>query len=100
MKLRHKIPLVIAAFTLFYIQLPWMYGQCAQSDADCTVFVDLINWTRMGIYSGNGLWNTGSGEEQIPTISDYIRINQNFILTMIVTPSAIIAGIVLWDKRK
>ncbi len=46
-------------------------------------------------------WNgTVQETEQNHTIYDYLKINQNFILTMIVTPSAIISGIVIWDKRK
>jgi len=100
MKTRYKIILVIGLFALFYVQVPWMYKQCSSYDTDCTLFVNLMNWTRMGIFSDGGIWNTGDGTEQEPIITDYLRINQNFILTMLVTPSVIITAIVLWDKRR
>lgn len=37
---------------------------------------------------------------EISTIDDYLRNNQNFILSMIIFPSGLIGAVVIWDKRK
>lgn len=101
MKTRYKIIIVIGIFVLFYVQLPLMWKQCDEVGADCTVLMNLMHWTRMGMFSHDLEWSgTADGIEQDHTIGDYLRINQNFVLTMIAAPLTIIAGIVIWDKRK
>lgn len=102
MKTRYKIAMVIGIFALFYVQLPLMWKQCDEAGVDCTVLMNMMHWTRMGIFSSGGMeWSgTADGWEQNHTVYDYIRINQNFILTMVSAPLAIIAAIVIWDKRK
>ena len=56
----------------------------------------------MGIFSSGDLEWSGTVQEteQNHTLYDYLEINQRFALTMVVTPCAVIAGIVIWDKRK
>lgn len=100
MKTRYKILMVIGIFALFYVQVPWMFKQCDETGADCTVFINLMNWTRMGVFVNDTIWDSGSENTENHTVFDYLRINQNFILTMIVLPSSIIACVVVWDKRK
>ena len=102
MKTRYKIAIMIGIFALFYVQLPIMWKQCDDSGADCTVLANLMNWTRMVIFSNETIEWSGTVQEveQNSTVHDYLRINQNFILTMIIAPSAIISVIVIWDKKK
>ena len=56
----------------------------------------------MGVFSNDDIeWNGSSeGIGQNHTSQDYLEINQNFVLTMIMVPCLIISGIVIWDKRK
>ena len=102
MRTRYKIIAVIGIFTLFYVQLPLIWQQCNGTGTDCTILTTLMNWTRMEIFSSGAIeWNgTAQWNQQNQTIYDYLEINQNFILTMIVVPTAIIFGIMIWDTRK
>ena len=102
MKTRYKIGIVIAVFAVFYVQLPLMYHICAESDDDCTALVNLMNWTRMGVFSNDHIeWSSTSDRiEENETFQDYLEINQSFILTMVVIPSAIIVLLVIMDKKK
>jgi len=73
--------------------------------------MELMRVTRLGIFASDNIWNTwdtggignwtgtAEGIEQGHTVSDYLRLNQNFILTMVLPLSAIIAIVVLWDKK-
>lgn len=107
MKTRYKILLVTAFFAVFYFALTPALQYCLESDADCTVYQELVLLTRpviivdvWGDESSIGEWSgTPQGIEK-PTISEYLRLNQNFILSMIVFPCGIIGAIVIWDKRK
>jgi len=107
MKTRYKILIVIASFVVFYFALIPALQQCLESDADCTAYQELALLTRLvisadllGDESGIVAWSgTPQGIEK-PTASDYLRMNQNFILSMIVFPCGIIGAIVIWDKRK
>ena len=102
MKTRYKIIAVIGIFVLFYVQLPLMWQQCDVTDADCTILTNLMTWTRMGIFSSGDIEWSGTVQEteQNHTVYDYLGINRNFFLTMVVIPCAVIAGIIIWDKRK
>ena len=64
MKTRYKIITVIGIFALFYLQLPLMLQQCNGNDIDCSFLTNLMNWTRMGIFSGDLEWSGTVQEKQ------------------------------------
>lgn len=107
MKTRYKILMVIGSFVAFYFALIPTLQQCLESDVDCIVYQELVLLTRpviggdvWGDESGIIEWSGTSQGIEKPTASDYLRMNQNFILSMIVFPCGIIGAIVIWDKRK
>lgn len=107
LKTRYKIIAVIGIFVIFYMQLPWMLDKCRESQGGCTILRELMQMTRLSVFTGEDIWREGGtwsgtvdGIETEHSIGDYLRINQSFIATMIAAPSAIIAVIILWDKRR
>lgn len=107
MKTRYKILTVIASFFTFYFVLIPVLQLCLDSGADCTTYQELVSLTRLvigvdilGGEEGILEWSGTSQGIEEPTTSDYLRMNQNFILFMIIFPCSIIGAIVIWDKRK
>ena len=105
MKTRYKIFLVIACFIAFYFAIIPIVGNCMESGADCTGYVELIHLTRPSITvdtldEGISEWSgTVDGIEK-PTIAMQIMRNIPFVTSMIVLPFVIIGLIVVLDKRK
>lgn len=105
MKTRYNILAVIISFVVFYFALIPALHICLESDSDCSTYRELVILTRPVVTVD--VWDDGisqysgtvEGMEEA-NVDDTLRMNQNFILTMIVTPSVIITGIILWDKRK
>lgn len=107
MKTRYKILVVISSFVTFYFALTPILQYCSESDANCTVYQELTLLTRPVISTSiwedeNGIveWSGTPQSIEKPTIGDYLRLNQNFILSMIVFPCGIISAIVILDKKR
>jgi len=106
MKTRYKIFLIIGSFCAFYFGLIPALQYCNESGSDCTIVQEMVLLTRPAIIAD--AWDdqaiqewsgTAQGIEK-STLSDYIRINQKFIFSMIVFPVGLIGAVIIWDKRK
>lgn len=102
MKTRYKISLVISCFVAFYFALIPAVQYCLESDADCTVWKELMLLTRPVISSDEGIveWSGTPQGIETPSVSDQIIHNMPFAVSMIVLPFVIIGFVVVWDKRK
>lgn len=107
MKTRYKTSLVIASFVAFYFALIPATHMCLESDSDCTIYQELIILTRpvvtLNIWDagdGTGTWSGTVEDMKEPTLIDSLGSNMKFVLSMVILPISIIAGIVFWDKRK
>lgn len=106
MKTRYKIFLIIGSFCAFYFGLIPALQYCNEFVSDCTFVQEMALLTRPAIivdaWSNQGIqeWSgTAQGIEKA-TLSDYFRINQKFILSMIIFPGGLIGAVIIWDKRK
>jgi hypothetical protein len=106
MKIRFKIFAVIVSFASFYFALIPMLQQCTEHGSDCTIYQEMMLLTRPVIIvdwedeSGIAEWSGTPQDREKASLDEYLRLNQNFILSMIVFPCCIIGAIVMWDKRR
>jgi hypothetical protein len=106
MKTKYKIFIVLGSFVGFYFASIFALQLCNQSDSDCTIFQELVLLTRLSVrvdfWDNQSSFEWTSSAEGIESSStiDLLKLNQKFILSMIVFPSSVIAAIVIWNKRK
>lgn len=104
MKTRFKIITVIVCFVAFYVGLIPIWEACDASDADCTVWRELINLTRPVVPSewmGAEIeWSGTTEGVESPSFERIAVNNMSFVVSMIVLPFVIIGSVVVWDKKR
>lgn len=109
MRTRYKALSVVVAFCTFYFALIPALHWCLDSDADCTVWQELIRTTRP-VIPADAYWNSSGeipewggtlqGKDEAPSTETVVLWNVSFLLSMVVLPGAVIVGIAAWDKKR
>ena len=98
--------IILGSFIGFYFVLISALNQCNKSNSDCRIIQKFVLLTSPSITvdileNQKSLeWSGSVQGVEISSVVDSIRMNQKFILSMMVFPDGIINVIVLWDKRK